>query len=109
MDKVLPFICQLIPGFIKKRYQTFCQERLTKKPVKIFNRKSRFIVKLRRTYGFWGIIIGTPLLLTIPFGAFLANKYYSKRKQTVPYMIMSIVGWAAVLTGIIHIFPKVFH
>jgi len=35
-------------------------------------------------------------------------KYYSKRKQTVPYMIMSIVGWAAVLSGIVHIFPKVF-
>ncbi len=108
MDRVRPYICRIVPGFIKTRYQTFCQKRLIKKPVKIFTKKSRFIGKLRTTYGFWGIIIATPLLLTIPLGAILASKYYSKKRQTVPYMIMSIVGWAAVLSGIIHIFPKVF-
>ena len=108
MNRLQPVICQIIPRFIKIRYQAFCQKRLSKKPLKIFTKKSRFIVKLRGTYGFWGIIIATPFLLTIPFGAFLANKYYSKRKQTVPYMIMSIIGWAAVLSGIVHIFPKIF-
>ena len=61
-----------------------------------------------RFHLFWGIIIATPFILTIPLGAFLANKYYSKRWQTVPFMIMSIVSWAAVLSGVVHIFPKVF-
>lgn len=108
VGRIRPFICQFIPGFIKTKYQTFCQKKLTKKPVKAFTKKRRFLVKLRSTYGFWGIIIATPFILTIPIGAFLASKYYSKRKQTVPYMIMSFVGWAAVLTGIVHIFPKIF-
>lgn len=108
LEHIKPFICQLMPEFVKTRYQTFCQKRLTQKPVKIFSKKRRLMVKLRTSYGFWGIIIATPFLLTIPIGALLASKYYSKRKQTVPYMIMSIVGWAAVLSGIIHIFPKVF-
>jgi len=108
IDRLGPFICQMMPGFIKTRYQIFCQKKLTKMPVKIFTRRNRLIAKLRNTYGFWGIIIATPFILTIPLGAFLASKYYSKRKQTVPFMIMSIVGWAAILSGIVHIFPKIF-
>jgi hypothetical protein len=78
------------------------------KPTKIFSRKSRFIAKIKTTYGFWGIIIATPFILTIPVGAFLANKYYSKRWQTIPFMIMSIVSWAAVLSGVVHVFPNIF-
>ena len=104
---IRPFVNQMMPNFIKIRYQAFNQNRITKKPAKAFSKKRRFI-KLRNTYGFWGIIITTPLFLTIPVGAFLASRYYSKRKQTVPYMIISFIGWAAVLTGIVHIFPKVF-
>ena len=108
LERMTPFICKIMPDFVRTRYQTFCYKRSTKKPVKIFSKKRRFLVRLRNNYGFWGIIIATPFFLTIPVGAFLASKYYSKRKQTVPYMIMSIVGWAAVLSGIVHIFPKVF-
>lgn len=103
-----PFVCKLVPNFIKNRYQTFCAKRMQPVPRKKFTRKSRFIARFRTTYGFWGVIIATPFILTIPVGAFLANKYYSKRRQTVPYMIMSIIGWAAVLSGIVHMFPKVF-
>lgn len=103
-----PQICRFIPPFLRKRYQLFCDQMNTHKPKKHFSRKSRFFVKIRTTYGFWGIIIATPFLLTIPVGAFLANKYYSKRPQTVPYMIASIIGWAGVLSGIVHIFPRIF-
>ncbi len=108
LERLKPLVCQIMPNFIKVRFQPFCQKKIIKKPVKAFTKKRRFIVKLRTTYGFWGIIIATPFFLTIPLGAFLASKYYSKRKQTVPYMIISIVGWAAVLSGIVHIFPKIF-
>jgi hypothetical protein len=103
-----PKLCRLVPSPIKKKYQIFCEKMVNQKPKKIFSRKSRFLAKVKTTYGFWGIIIATPFILTIPVGAFLANKYYSKRPQTVPFMILSIVSWAAVLSGIVHIFPKVF-
>ena len=108
LERLRPFICLHVPDFIKTRYQMFCQKKLTKKSVRAFTKRRRFLVKFRSTYGFWGIIIATPFILTIPLGAFLANKYYSKRKHTVPYMIISFLGWAVVLTGIVHIFPKVF-
>jgi hypothetical protein len=101
-------MCQVMPDFIKVKLHLFCERLTSKKQSKIFSKRSRFIAKVKTTYGFWGIIIATPFILTIPVGAFLANKYYSKRWQTVPYMIMSIVSWAAVLSGVVHIFPKVF-
>ena len=107
-DYLKPKLCRFIPSFIKLRFQVFCDRITIKYPSKIFSKKSRFISKVKNTYGFWGIIIGTPFILTIPLGAFLANKYYSKRRHTVPFMILSIIGWAGVLTGIVHIFPKVF-
>jgi hypothetical protein len=107
-DYLRPKLCRFVPSFIKVRFQVFCERISIKYPSRIFSRKSRFISKMKTTYGFWGIIIATPFILTIPLGAFLANKYYSKRRHTVPFMILSIIGWAAVLTGIVHIFPKVF-
>lgn len=108
VDLLKPGVCRFIPKAVKARYQIFCDSLTVNKPKKVFSKKSRFLAKIKTTYGFWGIIITTPFILTIPVGAFLANKYYSKRRRTVPLMILSIISWAAVLSGIVHIFPKVF-
>lgn len=106
-NKLRPQICRLVPLQIKHRFQLFCNHQI-KKPGKRFTRKKRFMVRVKTTYGLWGIIIATPVILTIPIGAFLANKYYGRRKYIVPYMILSIVGWAVVLSGVVHLFPNVF-
>jgi len=67
-----PQICQRVPAGFKQRVQFFCPNKSTK-PKKRFTRKKRFLVRMKTTYGLWGIIIATPLFLTIPVGAFLAN------------------------------------
>lgn len=108
IDYFWPFICKIITPFIKSRYSAFCERKMKKKTPNIFSKKSRLIGKIRTTYGFWGIIFATPFLLTIPVGAFLASKYYSHRKHIVLYMIISITGWGAILSGIVHLFPNVF-
>ncbi len=71
-----------------------------------FSKKNRTIAKLKQSYGLWGIIITTPVLLSIPLGAFLLNKYYPKRKNVLAYMMLSIVGWALVFSTFAIIFPK---
>jgi len=78
-NSLKPKLCRIMPDFIKVKFDLFCERLTIKKPSKIFSRRSRFIAKVKTTYGFWGIIIATPFILTIPVGAFLANKYYSKR------------------------------
>lgn len=108
LNAARPLFCRLVPLALKTRFKIFCSDKKPAKKVKRFTRRNRFLAKFRRTYGFWGIIISTPLFLTIPLGAFLAGKYYSKRRHLVLYMVLSIVGWAAVLSGIVHLFPTVF-
>lgn len=103
-----PTLCAAIPKSYKGRYQKFCERRTMVRVKKRFTRKNRFIIKMRSTYGLWGIIFATPFLLSIPLGAFLANKYYSHKKHIVLYMIFSIVGWGALLSGLVHLFPNVF-
>lgn len=102
------YINYRLPENFKKRFRLFRDENQLKKQVKKFTRKNRFLARFRKSYGFWGIIISTPLFLTIPLGAFLAGKYYRKRKNLVLYMILSIMGWGAVLSGVVHLFPNVF-
>ena len=102
--RLYPVAGRWIPQTVKRRFNFFRSKRRTKR----FTRRNRFIVRFRRSYGLPGIILTTPLLLTIPLGAFLTSKYYSKTRNVVWYMILSIVGWTAVLSGVIHLFPKVF-
>ncbi len=73
---------------------------------KVSTKSRRTIVKFRRSYGLWGIIIMTPVVLSIPIGAFLLKKYYSTRKNVLAYMLISILGWALVFTTIVVILPK---
>ncbi len=108
MDMLKPLVCRLIPAPLKIRFSAFCERQKIKGKVKVFTRKNRFIARFRKSYGLWGIVLTTPLFLTIPFGAFLASKYYAKQRHIVLYMIMSIVGWTAVLSSVLHLFPKVF-
>lgn len=71
---------------------------------KIFNRRNRTIVKIRRRYGMPGIIILTPVLLSIPFGTFLAIKYYSSRRNLLVWLSLSVVLWSVLLTSFIELF-----
>lgn len=68
-------------------------------------RTKRQFVKFRNRYGFIGIIIATPVLLSIPLGAFLLNRYYSRKKHVFAYMILSILGWSMVFSLIVIILP----
>lgn len=72
----------------------------------VFSRRARYLVKLRKSYGLWGIVIATPVLLSIPLGAFLLKKYYSRQKNVFAYMMISILAWALVFTTIVVIMPK---
>ncbi|HKJ43496.1 MAG TPA: hypothetical protein VKA27_15470 [Sunxiuqinia sp.] len=69
-------------------------------------RKKRMFIKFRNKYGFVGIIIATPVILSIPLGAFLLNRYYSRKKHVFAYMVLSILGWAMLFSAIVIILPK---
>lgn len=71
---------------------------------KIFTRRNRMIVKIRRTYGMPGIIILTPIFLSIPLGTFLALKYYSTRRNLLAWLSLSVIAWSFLLTTFVELF-----
>jgi hypothetical protein len=67
---------------------------------KMFSRKNKFIVLARRKYGLWGIAVLTPVLLSIPLGTFLANKYYKNKKSVLLHLALSVVCWSIIMSSI---------
>jgi hypothetical protein len=72
---------------------------------RVFSRRNRMIVGLRSKFGLAGMIILSPVILSIPIGAFLLNKYYSKHRLAKPYMVLSIISCTAVFVAFALIFP----
>lgn len=87
-----PTFMKLIPESVLKRLRSWKQNRLSKtKNRKKFSKRNKMIVKARSKYGMWGISLLTPILLSIPLGAFLIRKYYHHRKEAIPVMVLTIV------------------
>jgi hypothetical protein len=102
-----PLACKIMPPTFRMRYASFCNLWLVPKKKAFFTRRNRRIVKIKRSYGMWGIVIATPVLLTIPVGAFLARHYYSKNRKIILYMMASIAGWGVVFSAILQLFPGI--
>lgn len=84
------------------KFSFFRNHLSTSKKRKVFTRKKRILVTVRSKYGLPGIIILTPILLSIPFGTFLAITYYSHQRHILAYLAASVVCWTIVLTTIGH-------
>ncbi|MCF8368392.1 MAG: hypothetical protein K9G76_05060 [Bacteroidales bacterium] len=75
-----------------------------KEPRKKFTRRNKSIISLRTKYGFIGIILLTPVLLSIPIGTFLAQKYYSKKNNVLVYLSISVLFWSFAISTVYFLF-----
>ena len=64
--------------------------------IRIFTKRNRRIVRIKRQYGLIGIAITTPFLLSIPVGAFLVVRYYHASKRAFLYLIISNLVWSVI-------------
>ncbi len=71
---------------------------------KVFTFQNRLFVRIRKNYGFFGIVLLTPVLLSIPIGTFLAARFYPKRKYTLLYLSASVIIWSFIMSSAIAIF-----
>jgi len=102
---VKTFVSKYSPRPVRRKYRQLVAWRKRMTGEKVFTRRSRLIVKFRAKYGLIGIIVASPILLSLPIGAFLLNKYYPKHKMAMSYMVISILSWAAVFAAFAIIFP----
>jgi len=83
--------------FKKQRNQSILILEKTKKK---FTKKNRFIILLKSKLGMIGIAFLTPTILSIPFGTFLASKYFPNKKTVLIYLSISVAFWSFVLSSI---------
>ncbi len=69
-----------------------------KKKKKVFTPKKRRFVRIWRQYGVPGIAFLTPILLSPPGGAILANAFKGKRKEIIKWMWVFSIFWSVILT-----------
>jgi hypothetical protein len=89
-NKVMPFIKCQASKFIIPRPRI--------KIKRTFSFKNKLLAKMKTKYGYTGIIILTPILLSIPLGSFLAKKYYSEKKNVLMHLALSVFAWTFVLS-----------
>lgn len=99
------FLRRVVPYPIRLKYRQLMIWRKKITGERVFSRRNRFIVYFRSKFGLAGIIILSPVILSIPIGAYLLNRYYSKHRLARPYMVLSILSWTAVFVAFALIFP----
>lgn len=67
---------------------------------KNFSKKNRTIIRVKNSYGLFGLAFISPCLISIPIGCLIAAKYFRYDKRTVPVFIGAVVFWAIVLTSL---------
>ncbi|MGI8893367.1 MAG: small multi-drug export protein [Bacteroidia bacterium] len=77
------------------------------KPVKIFSKRSRRLVKFWKSYGLMGIALITPIILSIPIGTFIAIRLYPNKKKIFLLMFCSIVLWSIIITSFLEAFRAI--
>lgn len=101
-----PIFIKIAPdGWIElynKRKQRKAEKRRLRKK---FTRRNKLIIKIRNFYGFWGIIIATPIALSIPLGAFLMHKYYRDKRGAILYSIIAIAVEGTIFCFLFYLIP----
>jgi hypothetical protein len=95
---VLTFV--YLSDFLIKIWNKYWPEklRLYRKTKKNFTTRNRRLVKIKVKYGLFGIVILSPLILSIPVGSFLVVKYYGFKISNIIWLITGQVLWSVVYT-----------
>lgn len=71
---------------------------------KKFTKSNRYIIRVKRTLGIYGICFWAPFFLSVPIGSIIVAKFYGKLKKTFPLIILGMGINAIVMTLIAYIF-----
>lgn len=74
-----------------------------KKGIKI-NNKLRWLVNFINKYEIYGIVVLTPIFLSVPVGTILASMIEKNKWRIKVYMFVSFVAWGSLVYGIYSVF-----
>ncbi|MES2800813.1 MAG: hypothetical protein V4638_12405 [Bacteroidota bacterium] len=73
-------------------------------PKKKFTKFNRFIIRLKRTFGIYGISFWAPFFLSVPIGSIITAKFYGKLKKTFPLIVLGMFINSLIMTSFAHLF-----
>jgi hypothetical protein len=73
----------------------------------VFNKRNRRIIKIKNKFGLAGIAILTPLI-SMPIGAFVAEKFYKDKKKVIFYLSVSVIIWIVGIYSVMYFFHDAF-
>lgn len=71
---------------------------------KKFTKTNRFIIRVKRSLGIYGICFWAPFFLSVPVGSIIVAKFYGKLKKTFPLIVLGMGINAIITTLIAYIF-----
>lgn len=77
-------------------------------PKKTFRKRNRALIRIKNSYGLYGLALVSPCLISIPIGCLIAAKYFRNDRRTIPVFIGAVVFWSIVLTSITALIGPVF-
>lgn len=83
-----------------RKHQEMLAKNITPPKKKVFKRMNRFVVRIKMKLGQVGICFYAPFFMSIPLGCLVAAKFYGKRWETFP-LIMLGLAFNASLTSIL--------
>jgi len=75
---------------------------------KTFTRRNRLLIRVKNSYGLYGLALVSPCLISIPIGCFLAAKYFRHDRRTIPVFLLAVVFWSLVLTTVTSLIGPIF-
>ncbi|ALO15124.1 MAG TPA: hypothetical protein VJ937_03315 [Salinivirga sp.] len=85
--------------FLRKRNIIFFRRN---KPV--FTKRSRRLAYVKSNYGFWGLVILTPVLFSIPLGALILAAYYPNKRRIIKCLTLTIAIWSFIMVIVLFTF-----
>ena len=68
------------------------------------NKKKRWLIWFKNTYGYWGMVVFTPVVFSIPLGTFIIQRYFRYKSRKLLHLFLSVLFWAFILIGFFNIF-----
>jgi len=60
---------------------------------KVFTKTNRRIITIKKRFGLWGVAFCAPIFLSIPAGAFIAERFYKDKKKVIFALSVMVLFW----------------
>ena len=71
---------------------------------KVFTKANRRIIKIKKRFGIWGIAFCAPIFLSIPVGAFVAERFYKDKKKVILALSVWVLFWNTTIYFLLRFF-----